>query len=227
MLRADFKTILKIFVLLLILSMAWYLNASGLFKNLMDWVKNLGAFTVPVFILMYALSIVFFVPSIVFTLSAGIIFSMGLGIVYSLMGLGLGSTLALLIGRYMAYRFVQKKFENHRQFQVLSRLVEEKGWKIISLARLSPIFPFLIGNYAFGVTRINPFVYCWSSILGSVPAIFVYVYLGSVTGSLVDIEKNQKGPLEWGLLIVGLILTIVMSFYFKKMADKALSVSSS
>lgn len=226
MLTVSFKTILKIFILLLIAATGWYLNDSGLFGDLIERLKNLGIFTAPAFIFMYALSIVFFVPSIVFTLSAGVIFGMGFGVAYSLIGLGLGSTLALLIGRYAVYEIIQKKFENHRQFQLLSRLVEEKGWKIISLARLSPIFPFLIGNYAFGVTKINPVVYCWSSILGSIPAIAVYAYLGSVTGSLAAIENNPRSPLEWVLLIVGLVLTISMSIYFKKIADQALRVSS-
>jgi uncharacterized membrane protein YdjX (TVP38/TMEM64 family) len=221
----NYKTVLKVIVLVLILTLAWYLNSSGLFESLIDWIKSLGSLTVPVFILFYALSIVFFVPSIIFTFSAGIIFNLGFGILFSLIGQGIGSTLALLIGRYMARDYVESKFKDHKKFQTLSKLVAEKGWKIISLARLSPIFPFLIGNYAFGVTKINPFVYCWSSILGSIPALSVYVYLGTVTGSLAGLEKEARSPLEWTLLIFGLIMTIVMSFYFKKMADKALESS--
>lgn len=219
------KTFFKIIILLFIVLMAWYLNVSGIFESLLKGLENLGFFAVPIFILIYVASIVFFVPSIVLTVAAGIIFKMGSGILYSLIGLGLGSTIALLIGRYMAYGFIQKKFENHRQFQILRTLVEEKGWKVVSLARLSPIFPFLIGNYAFGLTKINPIVYCWSSILGSVPAISVYVYIGTVTESLAGIEKGQKNPIEWIFLFAGFFLTLVISFYFKKMADKALRAS--
>lgn len=55
---------------------------------------------------------------------------------------------------------------------------------MVMLARLTPVFPFLIGNYAFGITRIPTAHYLGASLVGTIPSTALYTYLGTLLGDL-------------------------------------------
>ena len=57
----------------------------------------------------------------------------------------------------------------------------EQGLKIVLLTRLSPIFPFNLLNYAFGLTDVKLWQYVLASWIGMIPGTIMYVYLGSAT----------------------------------------------
>ena len=107
---------------------------------------------------------------------------------------------------------------------MLDAAIAKKGWKIVSLARLSPIFPFLIGNYAFGTSKISAKAYMFASMLGTIPSVLVYTYIGSIAGGMteLDLANRERTPVEWALAIGGLIATIVLAWYLKKVAANAL-----
>src|SRR2546422_7417182 len=60
-------------------------------------------------------------------------------------------------------------------------------WKIVLLTRLSPVFPFTLLNYTFGLTRVKLSHYVLASWLGMIPGTVMYVYLGS----LVNIRSEE------------------------------------
>ena len=39
--------------------------------------------------------------------------------------------------------------------RAIDRAVASEGWKIVLLTRLSPVFPYTLLNYAFGLTRVK------------------------------------------------------------------------
>ena len=53
-------------------------------------------------------------------------------------------------------------------FESLDRAVANEGWKIVGLTRLSPVFPFTLLNYAFGITRVKLGHYVIASWIGMV-----------------------------------------------------------
>ena len=85
-----------------------------------------------------------FVPSFLFTFSSGALFGLWKGFLLSVIGTGLGSLSAFWIGRYLARSWVAKRAGASPEFQRFLQAISRKGWKVILLARLSPIFPFLI-----------------------------------------------------------------------------------
>jgi len=217
------KNLLRVLVLLGVLVLAGLANRYGLLQRTLEWVSSFGAGGPFIFLTIYALSCVLFVPSLIFTFSSGALFGIPLGFALSLMGNAIGSTAALLIARYLARKQVEKAFEKNAQFQKFARAIEKKGWKLIVLARFSPVFPFLVGNYAFGVTRIRAADYFLATLIGSIPSSLLYAYLGFLFRSLSSFQAagRERTPQEWLMIGFGLVATIFLTVYLRKVADNA------
>ena len=218
------KFLIRVLALLGILGLAYVVNKYGLLKSTLNWIEGLGSWGPVIFVLVYTLTAICFVPSVVFTFAAGVLFGLPWGIPYTVIGSGFGAVSAFLIGRYFARDWVSKAFSNHQNFIALDRALSRKGWKIVTLARLSPIFPFLVANYAFGLTRISAGAYFVASMLGTIPSNALYVYLGSLTGDLasLDLINRSRTPAEWGLLFAGFIATVILTLYIRRISLTAL-----
>ena len=184
------------------------------------WIESLGALGPIVFIGIYALAAVLFIPGSVLTLGAGLLFGVGWGSLWVIVGSNIGANLAFLIGRYLARDAISKKTADDPTFQSIDRAVGKEGWKIVGLTRLSPIFPFTLLNYAFGLTSVKWFHYAIATFIGMLPGTIMYVYLGSL-GRLVG-DSAEKSPAEIGLKIFGLIATIVVTVFITRAAKRIL-----
>jgi uncharacterized membrane protein YdjX (TVP38/TMEM64 family) len=56
--------------------------------------------------------------------------------------------------------------------------VEEEGWRFVAFARLVPLFPFNLLNYALGLTHISFTHYLVATLLFMLPGTFAYTWLG-------------------------------------------------
>lgn len=222
--KSSIKILLRVSMAAAILVAAWYFNHTGLLERILDWIRSYGVWGPAVFFLVQILACLFFVPSVLFTFSGGVLFGIYLGFALSLWGVALGSLGALLIGRYLARGLVEKAFGHNPEFQKLAQAMQKKGWKMVCFARLSPVFPFTVGNYAFGLTSIPARHYFGASLLGTIPSTAVYSYLGAITGSLAILgdAHRAKTPLEWILMAVGLAATLFLAYYFRRFTRKAL-----
>jgi uncharacterized membrane protein YdjX (TVP38/TMEM64 family) len=143
--------------LLLALGTALYtLNRSGAVEAALGHIEALGPWAPLVFVVLHMVSVVVLVPSLAPNFAAGALFGVVQGLPLTLLGAGLGAVAAFGLGRTVARAPVERRFANDARFRALSKLTRERGWKIVALARLTPIFPFSIGNYAFGVERFPP-----------------------------------------------------------------------
>ena len=203
------------------------LNPQALLHNTLSWIQNLGTIGAIAFIPIYIIATISLIPGSILTLGAGVVFGVMWGSIYVLIGAILGETLAFLLGRYLARDWITQKIKGNQKFTALDRALNREGLKIILLTRLSPIFPFSLLNYAFGVTGISLKDYFLGSI-GMIPMTITYVYLGSLAGDLVTIGNatNLANPqLQWTLRMVGLIATIAATFYLTRIARQALEES--
>ncbi|MBE9170548.1 TVP38/TMEM64 family protein [Pleurocapsales cyanobacterium LEGE 06147] len=199
-------------------------NPQQWLRNALQWIDSLGAVGAIAFILLYIIATVAFLPGSILTLGAGVVFGLVLGSFYVFIGATLGATAAFLVGRYLARGWVAKKIEGNQKFRAIDRAVGREGFKIVLLTRLSPIFPFNLLNYAYGVTGVSLRDYFIASV-GMIPGTIMYVYLGSLAGSLaaVGTEAQPDNPVvEWTIRIVGFIATVAVTLYVTKIARKAL-----
>lgn len=191
-----------------------------LLTNALNWVEQLGPVGPAIFILIYIAACVLFIPGSALTLGAGAIFGVVRGSIIVSVGSTLGATAAFLVGRYIARDWIARKIEKNEKFAAIDQAVGSEGWKIVGLTRLSPIFPFSMLNYAYGLTRVSLRDYVLASWIGMMPGTIMYVYLGSL--ARLGIEAQSATTAQTALKIVGLLATVAVTVYVTKIARKAL-----
>ncbi len=198
-----------------------YFHGQELLKQAIDWIGQLGPWGPIIFIVIYIVATVLFIPGSVLTLGAGAVFGVVLGCIYVSVASILGATAAFLVGRYLARDAIARKIEGDARFAAIDQAVAVEGWKIVGLTRLSPVFPFTLLNYAFGLTKVKLRDYVLASWIGMMPGTVMYVYLGSLAQAATGERTRTTG--EWVLYGVGLLATIVVTIFVTRVAKKALA----
>jgi uncharacterized membrane protein YdjX (TVP38/TMEM64 family) len=203
---------------------ARWLDLPAVFGVALSWTEALGLWGGVIFIAIYALATVFLLPAFLLTIGAGAAYGVVHGAVLVSLGATLGATGAFLAGRYLARDWVARRIAGDRRFTALDGAVAREGWKIVGLTRLSPAIPFVIQNYAYGLTRVSLRDYVLASWVGMTPGILMYAYLGSFAGNLASFEATGRvrTPAEWALYVVGLLATVAVTVYVTRLARGAL-----
>ncbi|MCK5383453.1 MAG: VTT domain-containing protein [Gammaproteobacteria bacterium] len=167
------------------------------------WVRDAGPVAPLLFMLIYALAAVLFLPGSFLTLAGGALFGPVLGTFYNLTGATLGATLAFLIARYLASDWVAKK-TGGRVKQLING-VEGEGWRFVAFVRLVPLFPFNLLNYALGLTRLRLLHYIIATYLFMLPGAVAYTYLGYAGREAI---AGGEGMIQKGLLALALLAVV-------------------
>lgn len=218
------RIIILALVVVAIFVAAILLDANTYLLRAMDWIRNQGAVGVLVYIGLYIVLTVLAIPGSIITLGAGAVYGVLYGSIYVSIASTLGATAAFLVGRYFARDAVAARVEGNPRFAAIDDAVGREGWKIVGLTRLSPIFPFNMLNYGYGLTNVKLRDYFIASWIGMMPGTVMYVYIGTLAGDLATIGAGgrERTTAEWVLLAVGLIATIAVTLFVTRMARKAL-----
>src|SRR5690242_8095361 len=138
---SPWRWVLYAVAALALLAAAKYFHVQDGLRETLAWIGRLGPWGPVLFIGIYVVATVFFIPGSVLTLGAGALFGVGLGSVCVSVSATLGATAAFLVGRYLARDAVARKIAKNERFAAIDHAVAEEGWKIVLLTRLSPIFP--------------------------------------------------------------------------------------
>ncbi len=190
-------------------------------KAFSDWVQTLGALGVVLFIAAYALATVLFLPGWIFTVASGLIYGVIGGTAVALTGALIGATLAFLCGRYLVRKRVEAATKGNRKFSAIDKAIGEQGWKIVGLLRLSPLIPFNLSNYFYGITSVGFWPYVLASAIGMLPGTLLYAYLGGA--GKAGLSGGGGSSLKYVFLGVGLIATIVVTIIVSRAAKAALA----
>ncbi len=204
-----------------------HLNLQEIFRDTLAWIEEAGSIGPLVFFGLYIVACVFMLPGSILTLGAGAVFGVVRGSLLVSLSSTVGATAAFLIGRYLVRGMVARRVAGNATFSAIDAAVASEGWKIVGLTRLSPVFPFNLLNYAFGLTRVSLRDYVLASWAGMIPGTIMYVYLGSLAGSLAELGAKECGhtrsTAEWALYVVGLIATVAVTMVVTNIARRALS----
>lgn len=218
------KLLIFILVIATLLIAALFLPVTEWMQTLVVWIQDNPGISWLIFILLYVAATVLLFPAIVLTLAAGAIFGVVKGTILVSVASIMGAALAFVVGRTVAREQAQKFVNRMPKFMALDKAIETRGFLVVVLTRLSPIFPFILQNYAYSLTSINFRQYFFASWIGMFPGTLLYVYFGSVATSLAaifngDIEGGNAGKV---LFFVGLLATIVVTVLVTRVASKAL-----
>jgi len=143
---------------------------------LQAWVEGAGAAGPLVFMALYALATVLFLPGSVLTLAGGALFGPVWGTLWNLTGATVGAAIAFLIARYLGADWVARRAGP--RLTKLDAGVTGEGWRFIAFVRLVPVFPFNVLNYALGLTRIPFVAYVLATWIFMLPGALAYTWLG-------------------------------------------------
>ncbi len=187
----------------------------------LDWIEGLGVWGPVLYILLYVIFTVCLVPGSPMSIGAGAAFGVGLGTVLGSVAATMGATAAFLVSRYCARGWVERRIRGQPMYGAIDEAVARDGRKIVLLTRLSPVFPFTLLNYAFGLTHVSLRDYVLASWVGMLPATAMYAYFGSLTRATTAIHERSRT--EWILYLLGLLGTVLITVSVTRIARNALA----
>jgi uncharacterized membrane protein YdjX (TVP38/TMEM64 family) len=189
-----------------------------------DWAEHHRYAAGGLFIVAYTVAGVLAVPGTILTLCAGFVFGLALGTPIVSAGSLLGAIAAFLVGRFYVGDWVAKRVARSPRLQALAAVTRHDGFAIVLLARLSPLLPYNVLNYLFGLTAVRLRDYVLGSWLGMLPATVLYVYIGSLTKTLAAATGDNPDA-AWPrrvLLVVGFLATVALTALIARRATREL-----
>jgi uncharacterized membrane protein YdjX (TVP38/TMEM64 family) len=195
-------------------------------RSFNDWVGQMGIVGIFIFIGVYAVATVLLAPGSVLTIGAGFAFGLWKGFMAVSAGSTLGAALAFLVARFIARERVAAIAQRNEKFREIDSAIGKQGAKLIFLLRLSPVIPFNLSNYLYGLTGVKFWPYVLASWIGMMPGTFLYVYIGTAGKAAVSAaaggEAVQQAWQYWTFMTVGLAATIILTIWVTKIARDAL-----
>ena len=172
---------------------------------------------------LYVPAAVLFVPASLLTLAVGYLFGASRGLVAVSLGSTAGAGVAFLVSRYLLRDSLSARWTRSRWWRALDRAVVERDWFVVIMTRLSPVLPYNVLNYAFGLTGIAFARYLWASWLGMLPGTLLYAFLGSTAESMTRLHPEGAGSslARWGL-VGGLLATVLVTIVLTRAARRNL-----
>ncbi|XP_022718400.1 uncharacterized protein LOC111276808 [Durio zibethinus] len=187
------------------------------------FIEGYGPAGYALFVAVYAGLEILAIPAIPLTMSAGLLFGSVIGtIIVSISGT-VAASVAFLIARYFARERILKLVEGNKKFLAIDKAIGEDGFRVVTLLRLSPLLPFSLGNYLYGLTSVKFVPYVLGSWLGMLPGTWAYVSAGAFGRAIIQEESDLglgggNGILTLGL---GLLATAIAAAYVTQLAKDA------
>jgi uncharacterized membrane protein YdjX (TVP38/TMEM64 family) len=169
------------------------------------------------FVATYVVAVLMLLPAWPFAVAAGMWFGLAKGLVVCTLAANMASMLAFVIARRLS-GWVVNRLARYSYWPMCEQLLRLGNWRVVILLRLSPVIPYNVQNYIYGLTPIGFWSCTWATFVAMLPGTFVYVYLGyagrwSLTGS-----AGARSWGEWLLLGLGLAATIALVAYLTYLA---------
>lgn len=190
------------------------------------YVEGLGPNGPALFMALYVLLEVLAVPAIPLTMSAGAIFGPAQGTAIVSVSATIAATASFFIARYALRDRVQAMADQYPKFAAIDRAIGEDSFRVVALLRLSPLLPFALSNYLYGLTSVKAKPYVLASWLGMLPGTFAYVSAGSVGRTMMEAGAGAgEAGGDWthaAQIACGFGFALLSGSYVAKLASEAL-----
>jgi uncharacterized membrane protein YdjX (TVP38/TMEM64 family) len=181
------------------------------------WVQTLGVWAPLAFLGAYVGVVLLMLPAFLLAMAAGAVFGVVNGSLLVLTGATVGGTLAFRLGRTVLRASVARRVAAHPTLSAVDRVIGDDGLRLMFLLRLSPAIPFVLSNYALGVTRVRTRDFVMA-MPGMLPIIASYAAFGAAGAK----AANGKGALPMPVLVLGIVATVVLGLLFARMTQRAI-----
>jgi len=154
-------------------------------------------------------------------LLGGFIFSKWIGTILVSISLTAGATCLYLFANFFLKELIKEKFE--KKFSNLTQKIKKNEFLYFFIYRfVGGVPPFFVANILPILFNIKTSIYFFGSLLGMIPAIFVFASLGSGLEKIIN--QNIEPPSFFDLIssseiyipIIGFLFLIILSFFIKK-----------
>ncbi|PFH32269.1 SNARE associated protein [Besnoitia besnoiti] len=226
------KILVAILCAVLAVSVATHLAAVGeTLKILLGKIQALGPYSPVAFVVAYVLLVMVLVPAEVLNVAGGLIFvrlygylvGLPLAVCSSMAALLLSGVFCFLLSRHVFAKRIDAFFAGSDVYYAFQLAVEEGGTFFVALIRLSPVLPYSVTSYLFGLTALSvPQLVVGS--LSSAPLVFVFNCVGA---ALRDIDEIDFGHfrLSWektAMALFGLATAGASIFYISYLTRRKL-----
>ncbi|CAL0308253.1 unnamed protein product [Lupinus luteus] len=187
-------------------------------KHLSD---ELGIWAIPLYVSLHTFSIAFCLPSAVFLeAAASLLFGFFNAVLMVFSAKILGASLSFWVGRlvFRSSRSAVEWAHRNKYFNILSKGVEQDGWRFVLLARFSPVPSYVI-NYTLAATEVGfLFDFLLPTAVGCVPMILQNTSIGTLAGAAVAAASGSKKSQFWSYFfpVVGILSSVLISLRIKK-----------
>jgi uncharacterized membrane protein YdjX (TVP38/TMEM64 family) len=192
----------------------------------LDWIGQSGWVGWLLFIVVYTLTCVFFLPGSVLTVGAGAIYGFWGGTLLVSISNLVGAVVNFLTARYLLRGWMQRKFADSKKFHALDHAIATDGGRIVLLSRVSPVVPHSVVSYACGLTKLSLAKFSLASWLGFIPISAAYSYAGAFLGKFARLKAGlphgEESWQTWAFYGVGLAVTLVVTIWATRIAARAL-----
>jgi len=184
------------------------------------WVHTLGSWAPVAFVVGYVAVCVFMLPAFLLTMAGGAVFGVVKGSLLVVLGSTLGATTAFLLGRTVLRTWVAAQMARNATLVAMDRIIGQEGLRLMFLLRLSGIVPFVLTNYAMGVTTVTlrDFVL---ALVGIVPTVVTYAMLGQAGAATGEGSTPQW--VVWTAISAAVLLAVTLT----RMAQRAIREAES
>lgn len=216
-----------VLLILIISSLALYVSGvsngvdlTDLLKGAVSKIEDMGPLGYVYFSGIYVLAEIFAVPAFPLTASSGYLFGLIPGFIIVLVSATAAAGISFLIGRTYLRDWAQDlatKYGGDR-WNAIDSAISKEGFKVVLLLRLSPLLPFALSNYLYGLTSVEFWQFLCGTCLGFSPGTFGIVYAGTAGKDLF----SGTGGFPWYFYVLGAIVVAAIGGTISNIASAAL-----
>jgi len=196
-----------------------------------DWLERLARLNeqhpvaVPLaYVVAVTIATVALFPGWISMMLGGLLFGLLPGLPFALLGITAGAFGAFLAGRALGRTWVEQRLGDNLKLQALDEAVNAQSFYIVFLTRFAIVLPFNVLNYAFGLTRVSAVTYVAATALGMLPAVLLYVYLGTLADDFGAVLAGDVRPASgaYWIAVVAIVAIAAIVWIVQRAARRAL-----
>jgi len=187
-----------------------------------EWIDRSGTLGVLVFIAIYVVATLALLPvSAVLSVVAGAMFGFAWGFAAVNVASLAAAIIAFLVARHLLSERIKRHYTHKGTPAAIDKALRSEGWRAVTLLRLSPVIPFAVKNYLFGVSRVRMRDYVIGTFVGKLPGAVVFTALGVTGRAAWDLPPQER----WALLAIGLAATFLVTWLVGRTARRRLGLT--
>ena len=176
------------------------------------------------FVFFYIISVLLILPASWLSLLAGFLYGPYFGSIVVFLSAFIGASISFFLAKEYFVKKIVTIISRFPKIKLLEKIINKGGLKLIILTRLSPLFPFSILNYFYGLNKVSYKDFS-IGLLFILPGTYLYCALGSLSNNLDEI-KNLKLDGNTTTTIISIVSTFLIVYFLTKYSNEVIKESS-